>query len=233
MAATKVIVDGLWQINLGAVNAFLLDAGELTLIDTGLPESADKIRAAVESIGKKPADIKHVIVTHCHPDHAGGLAAIKRMTAAPVYMHRADAEMVRRGEGKRPLTPAPGLLRHLLFNLFVARRSGAIDSCPVDCEVGDGDVLPIAGGLKAIHVPGHCAGQLAFLWPGRGVLFAADAASNMPSLGLSLGYEDLQEGLKSLARLSALEFDVACFGHGAAITTSASVRFKERWVRRS
>ena len=35
MAATRNIVDGLWQINLGAVNAFLIDAGELTLIDTG------------------------------------------------------------------------------------------------------------------------------------------------------------------------------------------------------
>src|SRR6185436_12053969 len=123
MAATRLIVDGLWQINLGAVNAFLLDAGELTLIDTGLPESADKIRAAVESLGRTPSEIKHVIVTHCHPDHAGGLAAIKRLTTAPVYMHAADAAMVRQGDGKRPLTPAPGLLRYLLFNLFVARRS--------------------------------------------------------------------------------------------------------------
>jgi len=230
MAATRLIVDGLWQINLGAVNAFLLDAGELTLIDTGLPESADKIRAAVESLGRKPSEIKHVIVTHCHPDHAGGLAAIKRLTTAPVYMHAADAAMVRQGDGKRPLTPAPGLLRYLLFNLFVARRSGAIEACPIDYEVGDGVELPIAGGLKAIHVPGHCAGQLAFLWPRRGVLFAADAASNMPGLGLSLGYEDLQEGLKSLARLSALEFEIACFGHGRAITTSAAARFKEKWA---
>ena len=78
--AAKLIVEGLWQISLGTVNAFLIDSGsgELTLIDSGLPESAGKIVRAVESLGKRAADIRHIIVTHCHPDHAGSLAAIKR-----------------------------------------------------------------------------------------------------------------------------------------------------------
>ena len=43
MAAPTHVVEGLWQISLGAVNAFLIDDGELTLIDTGLPKSDDKI----------------------------------------------------------------------------------------------------------------------------------------------------------------------------------------------
>jgi glyoxylase-like metal-dependent hydrolase (beta-lactamase superfamily II) len=231
MATTRKIVDGLWQINLGPVNAFLLDAGELTLIDTGLPENAAKITAAIESLGKKTTDLKHIIVTHCHPDHAGGLAAIRRASQARVYMHATDAAMVRVGNGKRPLTAAPGLIRHILFRLFVAGRSGAIEPCSIDCEVADGAELPIAGGLRAIHAPGHCAGQLVFLWPRRGVLFAADAASNMPRLGLSLGYEDLELGLRSLAKLAALDFEIACFGHGAPITTNASARFRSRWHR--
>ena len=87
MAATRII-EGLWQVNLGAVNAFLIDDGELTLIDTGLADSVGKIGQAVASLGKTPADIRHIIVTHCHRDHAGGLAAIKRLTTAPVYAHR-------------------------------------------------------------------------------------------------------------------------------------------------
>jgi glyoxylase-like metal-dependent hydrolase (beta-lactamase superfamily II) len=229
MAATQ-IVEGLWQVPLGPVNAFLLDQGELTLIDTGVPKSEGKIVAAIESLGKKPTDVRHIIVTHCHPDHAGSLAAMKRLTGAPVYMHPIDAAMVRKGEGKRPLTAAPGLLRGLLFQIFVARSDGKFEPSAVDHEINDGTELPIAGGLKAIHVPGQCAGQLAFLWPRRRLLFAADAASNMSGFGLSLGYESLEDGLRSLRKLSALDFDVACFGHGKPITTGASRKFREKWA---
>jgi glyoxylase-like metal-dependent hydrolase (beta-lactamase superfamily II) len=229
MAAPRVIVDGLWEINLGAVNAFLIDDGELTLIDTGLPGGVEKLRGATQSIGKNLADVRHIIVTHCHPDHAGAAAAIKRMTTASVYMHPADAAMVQEGRGKRPMTPAPGLLARVMFNMFIARASGDIEPCGIDHEIEDGAELPVGGGLRAIHIPGHCAGQLALLWPSRHVLFVADAASNLPSLRLSLGYEDLPEGLKSLAKLAALDFDVACFGHGRSIAVGASKKFRERW----
>jgi glyoxylase-like metal-dependent hydrolase (beta-lactamase superfamily II) len=227
--AAKLIVEGLWQISLGLVNAFLIDSGELTLVDSGFPGGAGKIVQAVESLGRKPADIRHIIGTHCHPDHSGSLAALKRVTGAPVYMHATDAAMVRKGEGRRPMTAAPGLLRSVLYNLFVARTSSKIEPCAIDYEITDGAELPIAGGLRALHAPGHCAGQLAFLWPIRRVLFVADAASNMPNLGLSIGYEDLPEGLRSLAKIAALDFDIACFGHGGAITTQASAKFKHKW----
>ena len=68
MTATSQIVEGVWQLNLGAVNAFLIaDAdrqGESTLIDTGTPNSEGKIVAGIESIGKKVTDLKHIVVTH-------------------------------------------------------------------------------------------------------------------------------------------------------------------------
>jgi len=57
MPATTQVLEGLWQINLGAVNAFLIDSGGLTLIDTGTPNSEGKIVAAIESIGKKVTDL--------------------------------------------------------------------------------------------------------------------------------------------------------------------------------
>ena len=52
----------------------------------------------------------------------------------------------------------------------------------------------------------------------------------MLGLGLSIVYEDLQEGLRSLATLSALDFDMACFGHGAPLLSRASERFKKNWM---
>jgi glyoxylase-like metal-dependent hydrolase (beta-lactamase superfamily II) len=76
-----------------------------------------------------------------------------------------------------------------MFWLFI-RSKGVLEAATIDHQVEDGEVLPLAGGLTAIHVPGHCAGQLAFLWPVQGgVLFAADTCSNALGLGWSLGYE--------------------------------------------
>ena len=230
MAATTQIVEGLWQISMGSVNAFLLDQGELTLIDTGLPKSEDKIVAAIESTGKKVTDLKHIIVTHCHPDHAGSVAALKRMSGARVYMHPTDAAMVRRGECVRPMTPSPGLLRGLMYRMFIPKKPVPIEPCAIDQEINDGTELPIAGGLKAIHIPGQCAGQVALLWPRRRLLFAADACANMPTFGYALCYESLDEGMKSLRKLAALDFDVAVFGHGGPIKSGASAKFRQTFA---
>jgi glyoxylase-like metal-dependent hydrolase (beta-lactamase superfamily II) len=230
MAAPTQIVEGLWQVGLGSVNVFLLDQGELTLIDTGLPGSADKIVAAIESIGKKVTDLKHIIVTHCHPDHAGCVAALKKMSGARVYMHPVDAAMVRKGEAARPMAPAPGLLRGLMYRMFIPKKPVPIEPCAIDQEINDGTELPIAGGLKAIHVPGQCAGQVALLWPRRRLLFAADACANMPNFGYALCYESLEDGNASLRKLAALDFDVAVFGHGGPIKSGASQKFRQAFA---
>ena len=125
---------------------------------------------------------------------------------------------------------APGLLTGILFRLFV-RPVPSVEAASIENLAEDGQQLPIAGGLTPIHVPGHCAGQLAFLWPQQGgVLFAADSCSNMMGLGWSLGYEDFDEGKRSLRKLSALDFDVACFGHGKAILKDAATKFREKWA---
>jgi glyoxylase-like metal-dependent hydrolase (beta-lactamase superfamily II) len=100
----------------------------------------------------------------------------------------------------------------------------------VEHELLDGDELSFVEDLRAVHVPGHCGGHLAYFWPRHGgLLFAGDAAMNMRGLGLSLGYEDLELGMRSLRKLSRLQFHAACFGHGAPILSDASQRFREKW----
>ena len=69
------------------------------------------------------------------------------------------------------------------------------------------------------------------LWPRHGgVLFAADACGNTMGLSPSVGYEDFEEGKRSLSRLADLDFDKACFGHGRAIMHDASARFRKKWA---
>jgi glyoxylase-like metal-dependent hydrolase (beta-lactamase superfamily II) len=127
------------------------------------------------------------------------------------------------------MTPAPGLLRGLMYRLFIPKKPVPLEPCAIDQEINDGTELPIAGSLKAIHIPGQSAGQVALLWPRRRLLFAADACANMPTFGYALCYESLEEGKKSLRKLAALDFDVAVFGHGGPIRSGASAKFKEKW----
>ena len=84
------ITDHLYQISLGAVNAFVLEDKDqgLTLIDTGLPGSTDALFAALRQGGKDPADIQRILLTHLHADHSGSAAEIQRRTHAQVYAQR-------------------------------------------------------------------------------------------------------------------------------------------------
>ena len=117
MAATEV-VPGLYMLALGPVNAFLLVASDgCTVIDTGLPRNAAKLMDALKAI--KQTNVRRVLLTHAHPDHIGSFAALKNITGAETYMHRADAPIAISGKGFRPMKAAPGLLRGLMFRLFV------------------------------------------------------------------------------------------------------------------
>jgi glyoxylase-like metal-dependent hydrolase (beta-lactamase superfamily II) len=216
-------------VRISFVNAFLLETSDgLVLVDTGIPGSARVIEQALASIGKRPADVRHILVTHCHADHAGSLAEMKRRTGAPATMHPLDAAMVREGKCRRPLVPSPGLLNALFFRLVSLFAPTKIEPAAVEHEVQDGQTLP--GGIRAIHVPGHCAGQLAFLWPEHGgVLLAADTAGNIFGLKLSPVYEDVDLGRQSLSKLAGLDFEIACFGHGKAILSGASKQFAANW----
>ncbi len=148
-------------------------------------------------------------------------------------MHPLDAPITEAGKGFRPMRPAPGLLNRAMTALVGFRINTMkmkVDPCAIDQRVEDGTVLPLAGGITATHAPGHCLGQLAFLWPRHGgVLFAAETCGNMSKLDWSVAYENIAEGERSLQKLAKLDFQTACFGHGKPILKDAAARFRQRW----
>lgn len=227
--SVKEVVPGVWQVPIHYVNAFILEDDDgLTLIDSGMPGGDATVLDALRSIGRGPADVVRILVTHSHSDHSGGLAGLKRATSAPAYMHAIDAELVREGRTLRPLSPSPGLINRLVCRFLLPDAPTEVEPAAIEHEVADGETL--SNGLVAIHVPGHCAGQLAFLSTRHGgVLIAADACANAFGLALSPMYEDHEAGRRSLERLAALDFDVAVFGHGRPILSGASRAFARKW----
>lgn len=226
------IATGVYQVIAGGANAFLLelpDEGGLVLIDTGIEKDARRIGAAVIALGYTPADLRAVVITHLHGDHVGGLATIKRHTSAQVWMHPADAALVREGHVRRPLEPGPDPLRALMARMINRRPERRREPVDVEHEVRDGEILPFAG-LTAVHTPGHSAGHLALLLPrDGGVLFVGDAATNVFGLGRGPIFEDVEQGERSLRRLAALDFEIAAFAHGRPIRSGAAKRFRARW----
>ena len=134
MAAARQVVPGLFVIPTGIVNTFLIDAPDgCVLVDAGLPgHDADILRGVAES-GRRPTDVRHLIVTHAHPDHIGSLAAVRSATGAAVYCHPADAPIVTAGGGFRPLRVTPGVVNWLVWRLFIRpilRRFARVDPTP-------------------------------------------------------------------------------------------------------
>jgi glyoxylase-like metal-dependent hydrolase (beta-lactamase superfamily II) len=231
--AAKRVIEGVRVVPMGKANAFLIEGQDgLTLIDAGFPGKEAAVFEALRSLGRSPDQLKHLIFTHGHPDHIGSADAIVRKTGAKTYMHPLDIPMAERGGPFRPMSPAPGLLRQVMCRLFYDHNE-RVAPVVIDQPLTDGETLPIAGGIEIIHVPGHCAGQVALLWRPGHMLFAADVCMNVMGLGDPVGFESLEDGRASQRKLASLTFDAVGFGHGAPIAKDASARFRNKWGQTS
>ncbi len=235
MATIEKIFPHIYAVPLGYVNAFMLeDEDGLTLIDAGLRGNERRIWKAIARIARKPSNVRHVLVTHHHADHVGSLAAIKDAGGAETYVHPLDAPIVA-GEKPRPAANRASVTGRLLGRIIMRLPANKPAPVPADHEINDGDELPIGGGVRVIHTPGHTAGHVSFLVEGHGgILFAGDAAANMFSrIGkpLLMFTEDMDEAKQSMRKLAEMEFDTACFGHGKVLKGKANVAFR-RYVEK-
>jgi glyoxylase-like metal-dependent hydrolase (beta-lactamase superfamily II) len=225
--AAEEIVSGVYGIAMAYVNAFLFtDEDGLALVDSGLPKRKDTILGTLAGIARQPADLKHILITHYHVDHIGSLADLKEASDAKSYVHPADSPIVR-GDEPQP-GPNPSNLLGRFVGPLVERLSPEPTAAAVDVEVQDGQELPIADGIRVLHTPGHTPGHLAFLLPAKKVLFVGDAAANILGLRMPMGMYtvDPEQAKESIRKLAALEFDVACFGHGRVLKGEANLRFR-------
>lgn len=229
------VVPGVHRIDLGVVNAYVLQAEDgVTLVDTGMAATRPLLLRAMKTLGVDVRDIRRILVTHAHPDHTGSLAYFRRASGARVYMHPDDAALVRQGRALRPgLRPPP----HPVFGAVVPLALWAVprhvEAAETDQPVLDGERLEIAGGIRVVGFPGHSAGQVGYLWERHGgVLFAGDPAANqLGRLDVAIVYEDCAQGMRDLVKLASLEYDTVCFGHGPPIVGRASAAVRRKWGR--
>jgi glyoxylase-like metal-dependent hydrolase (beta-lactamase superfamily II) len=233
MASAMQIAPSLWMLKMGIVNAYLLESEDgLVLIDAGWPNKADVIFQAVQDSGHHSTDIRHLVLTHGHIDHAGSGAEVLERTGARSYAHSADLDLIRTGHAEHPgTTVAPGFSPKLINLLFIKLGGTTYKPFSIHRTLEDGETLPMASHVEVIHSPGHCAGHVALLLQDEGVLIAGDICSNVLGLDYSILNEDRALARQSILRIADLSFEQAVFGHGKPLDKQANKLLKERFSK--
>jgi glyoxylase-like metal-dependent hydrolase (beta-lactamase superfamily II) len=203
----------------GAANinsyAVLDDAGGVTLVDCGLRRAPMTIVTGLRAAGFHPGDIRRIVLTHAHTDHAGGAAEMAARTGAPVAVHEGDVAAAR--EGRHPHYD-PSLRVSRVLNRL---PGGGFPPVRVDERLTDGQVLD--GGLRIVATPGHTPGSICLLHELTGTLLVGDTLFNHRRLRLCPRpiCTDFRLNERSAQRLGELDYDRVGFAHGPEITRRA------------
>ncbi len=190
-------------------SVYVIDAGELVLIDTGAGVNAPQIVRNIELAGLDTARLSTVILTHNHIDHIGGAQYIRDHFQARIVIHELDAPALEQADLKK--TGASWY--NLRFNPLKPDRK--LTGKQETLTFGDLNV-------NCLHTPGHTPGSISVYVDvdGQRILFGQDIHGPfLPEFGA-----DLSAWRRSMGELLALDADVLCEGHFGVYRPKARVR---------
>ena len=200
-------------------------ADGLIAIDAGMKSSGSEMLCAIDELGRSPRDVKAILLTHWHNDHAAGAAVLARLSGAEVYYSASEAKHMTRiaaATGLRgklsAIIPESGplvLLKGLLGNA---------PQQPVEASrfVTGGDVV---SDFEVIDTPGHTVGHVSYYYRPQRVLFAGDAIAVVNQRLRFMARpttEDLATARASMVRLMELPLEAVCPGHREPLTKRVS-----------
>lgn len=141
----------------------LIDAG------SGTDTSHEQLIAGLREAGVEPSALTHILLTHAHIDHYGGLTKLKQITNAKVGVHELDLQTIAHHEAWLALQSArikgflagtglPEEIREQVLGIYQLTKS-LYQSVPVDFTYEASDMH--LGPFEFLHLPGHCPGHVA------------------------------------------------------------------------
>jgi glyoxylase-like metal-dependent hydrolase (beta-lactamase superfamily II) len=231
------ILPGIYQMTLtlsgfnpGSVNVYLIktDSGYIS-IDTGWdsPPSVRSMEKQLAEIGASISDIEQVIITHCHIDHLGMIARLKKSQNVKIYLHRNEIDLIKtrftNGDNYIPMTDK-FLHTHGVPHAELPPPEIQLPISP-DLVSTQPDVL-LQGGeemkagkyvLQVINTPGHTPGHIALYEPEKKFIFSGDML--LPTIATNAAIHvqhipnPLQKYLDSLLVLRELDIETVLPGH--------------------
>ena len=185
------------------------------IVDCGPGSTLPKLISGLGALGVQPTDIKHLLLTHVHLDHAGAAGTLARLYGWKVYVHRQGATHMEHPE--RLLESAARIYGAMMDALW-----GAFEPVPPDKLVAlDGnEMLAIAGRVfRPLYTPGHAIHHLAYgledcLFTGDvgGVRIPGSGIVNAPTPPPDIDLVTWRESLRVLRAQNAKRLFVTHFG---------------------
>lgn len=176
----REVADDVFHVRGTEVNWYLVREGdELTLVDSGYPGDLDRVEESVRVLGRRPADVRAVLLTHAHVDHMGAAQHFADRYGALVLTDEVEVRHAHREflEQAGPLDVAKNLWRpKVLPWLAAVLRVGAAK----DVQIPAAAAFPAAGALdvpgRPVPVPtrGHTSGHTCYFFPSAGAVCTGD-----------------------------------------------------------
>ena len=214
------IIGNIHYVGASDASSFLITTPDgHILIDTGFEATVATIRDGVRKLGYRFEDIKILLNSHAHLDHAGGHALVKRLTHAQIVMSQADSALLARG-GKGDFPP-------------ISERIMAYEPARADRIIRDGDTVSLGGITLIAHLtPGHTKGCTTWTMVVKdggqqyNVVFYG-STTILPGVHLvdNAGYPGIADDFaKTFRLLKSLPCDVFLAPHGSMFGLSQKAR---------
>jgi glyoxylase-like metal-dependent hydrolase (beta-lactamase superfamily II) len=202
--------------------AYLVESSDtLLLVDAGMRGEAKQIMAVVARLNRGDPDL--IYITHGHLDHYGSAAAVRRLTGAPIAVHKKDAAAMAAGETR--LGKARGYGRIMAALLPLAHPLLRAEPAHPDILLEDDQRLEGLGfSARALYTPGHTLGSTCLLVDDR-IAFSGDLVTTTGGPHIQRTFaEDWAQIPNSVHRLQDAAPELVYPGHGRRPLSSEALQ---------